>query len=98
MTIDTPLSQQCSSGVLADTKGRIKGLWLSFLGEQNHQQHKDIEYHLGVNVQILSPVLEALSKSLSLATLNMKGFPAEFAPIHLAQAKNMVFNQFIIYI
>ncbi|RKO89367.1 PDZ-like domain-containing protein, partial [Blyttiomyces helicus] len=46
ITLDTPLAQQCSSGVLADAEGKVQGLWMSFLGERTTSGN-DNEYHMG---------------------------------------------------
>ncbi|KAI8849018.1 trypsin-like cysteine/serine peptidase domain-containing protein [Chytridium lagenaria] len=85
ITLDTPLAQQCSSGVLADSSGRVQGLWLSFLGERTTSGH-DNEYYLGVSARILQPIL----KKLILGDVpKLRGLAVELMPIQMAQARHM---------
>ncbi|RUS28660.1 PDZ-like domain-containing protein, partial [Jimgerdemannia flammicorona] len=89
ITLDTPLAQQCSSGVLADSHGHVQGLWLSYLGERNMSGH-DNEYHLGLHIHTVLPVLTALQKDEvpSLRSLNV-----ELMPVQMAQAVAMGLGQ-----
>ncbi|CAG8534660.1 5821_t:CDS:10 [Paraglomus occultum] len=85
ITVDTPLAQQCSSGVLADPSGAVSALWLSYLGERNVSGH-DNEYHLGLHIHTILPVLEPLRRGESpmLRSLNI-----ELTPVQIAQARHM---------
>ncbi|KAG9288365.1 hypothetical protein G9A89_021396 [Geosiphon pyriformis] len=85
ITIDTPLAQQCSSGVLADSNGDVQALWLSYLGERNMSGH-DNEYHLGLHIHTIFPVLEALQKG---ETPNLRFLNIELMPVQIAQARHM---------
>ncbi|KAI5845687.1 trypsin-like cysteine/serine peptidase domain-containing protein [Morchella snyderi] len=59
ITVDTSLSGQCGSGVLADEDGTVQALWLTYLGERTHN-NKDVEYHLGLATPSLLPVIRQL--------------------------------------
>ncbi|KAI8355477.1 trypsin-like cysteine/serine peptidase domain-containing protein [Mortierella sp. GBAus27b] len=85
ITLDTPLAQQCSSGVLADSEGQVQGLWLSYLGERN-SSGRDNEYHLGLHISTIFPALRPMQQGLypKLRSLNI-----EIMPIHMAQARHM---------
>ncbi|KAF9161882.1 hypothetical protein BGX20_001950 [Mortierella sp. AD010] len=85
ITLDTPLAQQCSSGVLADSEGRVQGLWLSYLGERNNSG-RDNEYHLGLHISTIMPVLVPMQKGLypKLRSLNI-----EVVTVQMAQARHM---------
>ncbi|KAF9935203.1 hypothetical protein FBU30_006288 [Linnemannia zychae] len=85
ITLDTPLAQQCSSGVLADNEGRVQGLWLSYLGERNNSG-RDNEYYLGLHISTIMPVLQPMQQGLypKLRNLNI-----EVMPVQMAQARHM---------
>ncbi|CAM0138046.1 hypothetical protein VKS41_001267 [Umbelopsis sp. WA50703] len=85
ITLDTPLAQQCSSGLLADAEGKVQGLWLSYLGERNMNGH-DSEYHLGLDIGAILPCLQPLQQGLKpkLRSLNI-----ELMPVQIAQAVSM---------
>ncbi|KAG0333575.1 hypothetical protein BG004_000771 [Podila humilis] len=85
ITLDTPLAQQCSSGVLADSEGRVQGLWLSYLGERN-ASGRDNEYHLGLHISTIMPILQPMQQGLypKLRNLNI-----EVMPVQMAQARHM---------
>ncbi|KAJ1563880.1 hypothetical protein HK405_000404, partial [Cladochytrium tenue] len=85
--LDTPLAAQCSSGFLADQRGRVQGLWLSFLGEKTSSGH-DNEYFLGVpSRSILSPAL--LGPLRLKETPVLRGLAVELTPVQMAQARHM---------
>ncbi|ORY51539.1 trypsin-like serine protease [Rhizoclosmatium globosum] len=91
LTLDTPLAQQCSSGILADSQGRVQGLWLSFLGERN-SNGGDVEYHMGMGISVIKPILTQLQQTALtnfLPAIKIRGLAAEFTPVQMAQAKNM---------
>ncbi|KAJ3051563.1 hypothetical protein HK097_007424 [Rhizophlyctis rosea] len=85
VTLDTPLAQQCSSGVLADAEGRVQGLWLSFLGERT-SHGADNEYHLGIQISIVDAITAALKVG---RTPILKGLPVEVMPVQISQARHM---------
>ncbi|KAH6578173.1 hypothetical protein BASA60_003769 [Batrachochytrium salamandrivorans] len=86
INLDTPLAHQCSSGVLADSEGRIQGLWLSFLGERT-ATGRDNEYHLGIDVRfVVDSVLPSLRRGIR---PRLVGLSAEFGPIQISQSRNM---------
>ncbi|KAI9217306.1 hypothetical protein BC828DRAFT_391513 [Blastocladiella britannica] len=49
ISVDTPASDSCYNGVLADPEtGDVVALWLNFLGEFNAQTEVDTEYAMGL--------------------------------------------------
>ncbi|KAG2221733.1 hypothetical protein INT45_007139 [Circinella minor] len=85
ITLDTPLALQCSSGLLASEDGKVQGLWLSYLGERNMNGH-DNEYHLGLHISTLLPVLERLQRN---EPVNLRSLDIELMPVQMAQASAM---------
>ncbi|KAI9008742.1 trypsin-like cysteine/serine peptidase domain-containing protein [Phycomyces nitens] len=85
ITLDTPLAVQCSSGLLADANGLVQGLWMSFLGERNVNGH-DNEYHLGIHISTIKPVLDRLQKGVP---VNLRSINAELMTVQMAQAGAM---------
>ncbi|KAJ3292893.1 hypothetical protein HK104_004931 [Borealophlyctis nickersoniae] len=85
VTLDTPLAQQCSSGVLADADGRVQGLWLSFLGERTNNG-SDNEYHLGIGISIVDAVVRALRDD---RVPVLRGLAVEVMPVQISQARHM---------
>ncbi|KAF8458516.1 trypsin-like cysteine/serine peptidase domain-containing protein [Kalaharituber pfeilii] len=67
ITVDTNLSSQCGTGVLADEKGVVRALWLTFLGE--HGNGKEVEYHLGLATAGVLP-LRMLAIELNLVHMS----------------------------
>lgn len=59
ITVDTPLSGQCGSGVLVAEDGTVQALWLTYLGDRS-SSGRDTEYHLGCATPPLLPVIEAV--------------------------------------
>ncbi|KAI8908791.1 trypsin-like cysteine/serine peptidase domain-containing protein [Powellomyces hirtus] len=85
ITLDTPLAQQCSAGVLADSAGRVQGLWLSYLGERTNQGH-DTEYHLGIGISAVEPILRKLREG---GVPKLRGLAVEVTPVQMSQARHM---------
>jgi S1-C subfamily serine protease len=85
MTLDTPLAQQCSSGVLADKDGLVQGIWLSFVGERTSNGH-DNEYHLGIQIDRIKEVAAALKRG---EQPKLRGLTVEVMPVPIAQARHM---------
>ncbi|KAK9767228.1 hypothetical protein K7432_003110 [Basidiobolus ranarum] len=85
VTIDTPIAQQCSSGVLCDNEGHVQALWLSYLGERTVSGH-DNEYYLGLNIKTVLPVVEPLCKGLK---PNLRFINIELMPVQIVQARHM---------
>lgn len=87
VTIDSPVSQQCSSGVLTDSNGDVQGLWLSFTGDRNASSGKDNEYYLGLDVR---PFVRMILASYRVNRgLKMYGMAAEFSPVPISQCRTM---------
>ncbi|KAJ3170667.1 hypothetical protein HDU88_008569 [Geranomyces variabilis] len=85
VTLDTPLGQQCSAGALADAKGKVLGLWLSFLGERTAAGH-DSEYHLGIGIESVTSVLKTLQQG---SVPRLRGLAVEVTPLQMSQCRNM---------
>lgn len=85
ITLDTPLAQQCSSGVLADKDGLVQGVWLSFLGERSASGH-DNEYHLGIQIDRITEVVDILKRGERPV---LRGLTIEVMPVPIAQARHM---------
>lgn len=70
---------------MAGADGKVQGLWLSYLGERNVNGH-DNEYHLGLHISTVKPVLEKLQREepVELRSLNI-----EIVPVQMAQASAM---------
>lgn len=85
ITLDTPLAQQCSSGVLADKDGLVQGIWLSFLGERSNSGH-DNEYHLGIQIDRIREVVDILKRGEDPV---LRGLTIEVMPVPIAQARQM---------
>ncbi|KAG0635129.1 trypsin-like cysteine/serine peptidase domain-containing protein [Tuber brumale] len=85
ITVDTSLSGQCGSGVLADAGGTAQALWLTYLGERTHS-NKDVEYHLGLATPSLLPVIRQLQNGIipKLRMLNV-----ELHLVHMSQVRIM---------
>ncbi|KAK9694964.1 hypothetical protein K7432_013217 [Basidiobolus ranarum] len=85
ITVDTPIAQQCSSGVLCDSKGHIQALWLPYLGERTVNGH-DNEYYFGLNINTVLPVMESLCNGLK---PNLRFLNIELMPVQIVQARHM---------
>lgn len=85
ITVDTSLSGQCGSGVLADEDGAVRALWLTYLGERTHSG-KDVDYHLGLATPSILPIIKSIQSGIipKLRYLNV-----ELHLIHMSQARIM---------
>lgn len=61
ITLDTQMSNDCASGVIADSDGRVRGLWLAFLGDTNGSG-RDREYRLGIDIVGIKTVVDQLKR------------------------------------
>lgn len=85
ITLDTPLSQTCPSGVLSDMEGRVQGLWLSFLGERSNNG-QDRSYHLGIHIEVVLPVLDKIRSG---QIPKLKGLAIELTPNPISYSRQM---------
>jgi hypothetical protein len=85
ITVDSNLSGQCGSGVLADEDGTVRALWLTYLGERTHGG-KDVEYHLGLGTPSLLPIIRQVQQGIipRLRYLNV-----ELNLVHMSQVRIM---------
>lgn len=85
ITVDTSLSGQCGSGVLADDDGTVRALWLTYLGERTHSG-KDVDYHLGLATASILPIINQIRKGVipKLRYLNV-----ELNLVQMSQARIM---------
>ena len=86
ITVDTNLSGQCGSGVLASDDGTVCALWLTYLGERSASTHRDEEYHLGLATPTLLPVIEQIQRGV---VPKLRMLPVEFRSIQMSQARLM---------
>jgi pro-apoptotic serine protease NMA111 len=84
ITVDTSLSGQCGSGVLADEDGTVRAVWLTYLGERSHD--KDIDYHLGLATPTVLPVIKQLQAGIK---PNLRILTVELQLVHMSQARIM---------
>jgi len=63
ITVDTSLSSQCGSGVLASDDGTVEALWITYLGDRSHS-NKDVEYHLGFAAPSILPVIKQIQQGI----------------------------------
>ncbi|KAH3901392.1 probable Pro-apoptotic serine protease NMA111 [Saccharomycodes ludwigii] len=62
ISIDCNISSRCYSGILCDEDdGKIRGLWLSFLGDR--REDKENIYLMGLDITDILPVLNILRKN-----------------------------------
>ncbi|EPS43450.1 hypothetical protein H072_2558 [Dactylellina haptotyla CBS 200.50] len=85
ITVDTSLSAQCASGVLADEDGTVQALWLTYLGDRAHGS-KDIEYHLGLATPTILPVIKQIQQG---KIPNLRILDVELHTIQMSQARVM---------
>jgi S1-C subfamily serine protease len=88
ITLETPLSQQCSSGVLTDNNGSVQGLWLSFLGETTYNGSHN-QYHFGIHI---NPLLNTINQVINENKM-LVGLAAEFTPLRLAACRELGLSQ-----
>lgn len=71
--LNTPLSQECSGGVLADDNGHVQGLWLTYLGDRS-SRGGDNAYYLGLDIRAVLPIVEPLraDREVGLRCLNIE--------------------------
>ncbi|CAK7208512.1 hypothetical protein SBRCBS47491_000117 [Sporothrix bragantina] len=86
ITVDTNLSGQCGSGVLASDDGTVRALWLTYLGERSPSTHRDEEYHLGLATPTLLPVIEQIQRGV---VPKLRMLPVEVRAIQMSQARLM---------
>ncbi|CDK29684.1 unnamed protein product [Kuraishia capsulata CBS 1993] len=82
LQIDSNLSSQCGSGVLCDTDGTVRALWLTYLGERTGDC--DAVYRLGLDITEINPIIEELSNG---RVPDLRMIDAEFTTISIAVAR-----------
>ncbi|TPX34042.1 hypothetical protein SmJEL517_g03183 [Synchytrium microbalum] len=85
VTIDTPVGRHCSSGVLADTEGRVQAIWLTFQSTTT-ASGRISQYELGVRASCIQPVLAKLQQH---STSPIRGFSVELTPVQMSRARDM---------
>ena len=85
ITVDTSLSSQCGSGVLADPDGTVRALWLTYLGDRA-PGGKDVEYHLGLAAASVLPVVHQVQAG---ALPRLRYLNVELHLVHMSQARIM---------
>ncbi|RPB20633.1 trypsin-like serine protease [Terfezia boudieri ATCC MYA-4762] len=84
ITVDTNLSSQCGTGVLADEKGVVRALWLTFLGE--HGNGKEVEYHLGLATPSILPIIRSIQNGV---VPKLRMLAVELNLVHMSQVRIM---------
>ncbi|CCH40949.1 Pro-apoptotic serine protease [Wickerhamomyces ciferrii] len=82
VAFDTNLVSQCGSGVLADSDGTIRALWMSFLGEGG--KDSDTIYKMGIDITELTPFIKDFTEGIDPI---VKIVDAEFFGLSLVQAR-----------
>ncbi|KAI5797740.1 trypsin-like cysteine/serine peptidase domain-containing protein [Geopyxis carbonaria] len=85
ITVDTSLSGQCGSGVLADEDGTVRALWMTYLGERTHSA-KDVEYHLGLATPSLLHVIRQIQNG---TVPKLRYLNVELHLVHMSQVRIM---------
>ena len=85
ITVDTSLANTCGSGVLVSADGTVQALWLTHLGERNHDG-KDIEHRLGMAAHTLVPIVDQVRKGI---TPSLRILQVEFQIVYMGQARVM---------
>ncbi|CCH60350.1 hypothetical protein TBLA_0C05520 [Henningerozyma blattae CBS 6284] len=105
ISIDCNVSTKCNSGILTDSDGTIRALWLSFLGER--QENKEKVYLMGLDIVDCIEIIELLKKdikpkvsivdaefgSISILNARIRGVPEEWISRMEKQSNNRL--QFI---
>ncbi|CCK71999.1 Nma111p KNAG_0I02140 [Huiozyma naganishii CBS 8797] len=82
ISIDCNVSNRCNSGILTDSDGTVRALWLSFLGER--QENKEKIYLMGLDVVTIKNVLDIM-KTGNRPQVNI--VDAEFGSISILNAR-----------
>ncbi|RLV85210.1 Pro-apoptotic serine protease [Meyerozyma sp. JA9] len=83
--LDSKLSQECDSGVLADYDGTLRAFWITYLGETNCDQTNDRVYRMGLDVTDVLSVIKSLHENKVPAGLRI--LDAEFASMTIFQGR-----------
>jgi len=78
--VDNPVS--CQGGVLADDKGAVQGLWVSFSFQDG--EGEDSQFYIGLPIDIIKPVLETLRAD---KFPELRSLEVELAPVQIVQAR-----------
>lgn len=83
--LDSKLSQECDSGVLADYDGTVRAFWLTYLGETNCDQTSDRLYRMALDVTDVRSVIDSLHQNR--VPQNLRILDAEFALMTVFQGR-----------
>ncbi|KAF2835044.1 Pro-apoptotic serine protease NMA111 [Patellaria atrata CBS 101060] len=86
ITVDTGLAGQCGSGVLMTEDGTVHALWLTYLGERNSHNSKDMEYHLGMATPMILPIVDQIRKGIK---PNLRILNVETHTVQMHQVRTM---------
>jgi len=90
ISIDCNISTRCNSGILTDSDGTVRALWLSFLGER--QENKEKVYLMGLDITTCLTVIDILKEgkkpvmniidagfgSISILNARIRGVPEQW--------------------
>ncbi|KAK6456189.1 signaling-associated PDZ domain-containing protein [Scheffersomyces xylosifermentans] len=83
--LDSKISVECDSGVLADDDGTVRAFWLTYLGESTCDQSNDRMYRMGLDVTDVLNVIESLKKNT--IPKNLRILEAEFTSLTIYQGR-----------
>lgn len=81
--IDSSLASHCNSGVLADSDGTVRAVWLSFLGDRRGDT--DNVYKMAIDVVDLIDVIKSFQNNLPVPDLRI--VELEFSSLAITQAR-----------
>ncbi|RCK60961.1 hypothetical protein Cantr_08651 [Candida viswanathii] len=84
--LDSKITHECLSGVIADDDGTVRAFWLSYLGEAN-----DRFLRMGLDVTDIKDVLTQLQQNN--AVKNLRILDAEFSPSTVFQSRSRGVSQ-----
>lgn len=83
IAVESNIANNCGSGVLADTDGTIRALWLSFLGEGNSEN--DTVYKMGIDITEIKSVISKFQNGESAPKIKI--IDCEFFGLSIVQAR-----------
>ncbi|KAL6453745.1 LOW QUALITY PROTEIN: hypothetical protein SBY92_005317 [Candida maltosa Xu316] len=78
--LDSKITLECATGILADNDGTVRAFWLTYLGESNEQ-----EYRMALDVTDVKDVISQLQQNN--IPKNLRILEAEFASLTIFQGR-----------
>ncbi|ABN67426.1 hypothetical signaling-associated PDZ domain containing protein [Scheffersomyces stipitis CBS 6054] len=89
--LDSKISVECDSGVLADDDGTVRAFWITYLGEATCDQGSDRMYRMGLDVTDVLSVIEKLKVNEIPKQLRL--LEAEFTSVTILQGRTRGVSQ-----